>query len=85
MTFGPPEPFDIDNGELADVPPDHAFVLGVEWGLVRASVLANDDFHAHPIHTQNQRRIAAMLSRAGYSQQWELHDDWCYVTTGEEP
>lgn len=80
MTFQTAEPFGIDNGELETLKPVNAFTLGVEWGLIYGQVQAGTEFHNHPIHTDNQRRITVLLDRWGYEQSWDIRDDWCFVT-----
>lgn len=80
MTFQAMEPFGIDGGELDTIKPVNAFSLGVEWGLIYAQIQRGEEFHSHPIHTDNQRRISALLSRWGYEAEWDLRDDWSFVT-----
>ena len=85
MTFQAMDPFEVDNGELDTIKPVNAFSLGVEWGLIYSRIQARDEFHNHPIHTDNQRRIQALLSRWGYEQNWDLRDDWSFVTAQVAP
>lgn len=78
------EPFGVDDGELDTVTPSKAFTLGVEWEMVRTLVRTGEEFCVYAIHTDNRRRISALLSRHGYHQQWNEGDDWSFVTTIRE-
>ena len=82
--FSIADSFDID-GQLADIDPERAFVLGVEWALVRAGAQRGEEFHAFPVHSDNRRRLTALLSKYGYESHWDAGDDWSYVTAQPTP
>lgn len=49
--------FFIDDGELNGTSPEMAFMLGVEWEMVRQEILANKTEFTRPIHSQNLDRL----------------------------
>lgn len=67
-------PFHIDNEELATTTAEQAFVLGVEWQMVRNRV--GEEVIVKTVHTSNQRRVDKMLSAEGYFRRWWINDDW---------
>ena len=58
------EPFGVDDGQLANVSRETAFVLGVEWQMVATQSNRSVGFD-RPIHTENAVRIGQMLRRRG--------------------
>lgn len=71
-------------GRIDDLTPETAFVLGVEWQMVRSFAMAGEEIHTRPVHTSNARRIEKMLAKYGYYQEWEHRDDWSFVTASLE-
>lgn len=63
------ETFDIDDGSLAMLSPEEAFVLGVEWQSAW-SALARAQRHERPIeklvHRKNVARLTALADRNGF-------------------
>ncbi len=58
------EPFDIDDGSLANVSPQEAFALGVEWAMFRERLMANVPFHALCL-ANNALRLEKLAERNG--------------------
>ena len=58
------EPFDIDNGELENLPQEECFTLGVEWAKWRMKIL-DGTVKTDLCIAANALRIQAMLERHG--------------------
>ena len=69
------ESFDVDNGELDDLPRELCFVLGVEWEMIRQKVELRQPFE-QPIHSENVKRIEKLCNLREVSYRIIPHDDW---------
>jgi hypothetical protein len=49
--------FHIDDGELNGLTPEDAFVLGVEWEMVRQELLHEKGEFSRPVHVRNLDRL----------------------------
>ena len=62
--FGLIRPFDIDNGQLDGLTPQHCFALGYELALVDAQIAAGEPFE-RLLHVANRDRVLLELERKG--------------------
>lgn len=75
--FGLKIPFDIDHGELDELPRNECFVLGYEFATIMALLEAKPaaDF-VKLIHSRNRDRIVKQVRRLGWNYEFNfLHDD----------
>lgn len=77
------DPFGTDDGALAGVTPEDAFVLGVEWEMLRQTLDAERGEIAASIHGDNVPRIKAMVDRRGRSFRYRVTSKhWCEAFIG---
>lgn len=62
--FGLFRPFDIDDGQLDGLTPQHCFALGYELAEVDAQIAAGEPFE-RLLHTANRDRVLLELERKG--------------------
>lgn len=81
------EPFWIDDDELAGITAKQAFVLGVEWALVRARVESGEDFvqEIHAINAARVMRLSGLRQRPVECVLDERHPGWATLRVGEPP
>ncbi len=76
------EPFDVDNGALNALPREECFALGVEWAMMRARLLAGEQFNDLCM-APNAERIAAMAERHGrFVEHHDYGDGWSQIFIG---
>lgn len=62
------DPLHIDCGELARVPPEKAFTLGVEWATLRFLIDSDPDGQIDmDLHNENVERITDLCNSRGRS------------------
>ena len=73
------ETFDIDNGELNDIPIEHVFVLGYELAEVHQLMDRGGRFDKM-IHWDNLERVKKSAKRRGVPLEvTRINDDWAVV------
>lgn len=75
------QPFYIDNGELAGVSREMAFVLGFEFCSVYMLLDAGEEFET-AFHAENRDRLSRMCERYGVKFHITHHDDWPVLHVG---
>ena len=83
VEWGLAEPFDIDNGELDNVPKGECFCLGFEFAIFRQMIRADRPFTTLCL-ANNAVRIAAMAERHGRFAEWSPSgtEGWARITVG---
>lgn len=66
-TYTLEDPFEIDDGSLDTVDVKLAFVLGVEWSMIREALKARKPLNMLPVHEENVSRVSRLLKKYGYS------------------
>ena len=82
--------FDIDHGEFAALPPEPAFVLGVEWEAFRRTFDAWDQTlqgeFCCTVHAENKDRLKMLMLRRGYRAEFdEIAAGWVTITVRGRP
>lgn len=57
------EPFETDDGSMAEVTPEYAFALGVEWAMFRQKLLNEKGPFRTLCLPQNRQRFVRMAER----------------------
>jgi hypothetical protein len=57
--------FEIDAGELDGFGPSDAFVLGVEWAVLRERLAKDGGCFTAQVHASNEARVLRLLHRHG--------------------
>lgn len=86
MEYTLEDSFHIDDGSLDTVSAAQAFILGVEWTMVR-QILRVDSapIVALPIHEENLSRLRALLDKFGYSGDFRhVSPGWYAMTARKE-
>ena len=77
------EPFDVDDGSLADFGPALCFALGVEWQLFRERLLAGGRF-VNLAMSEGVARLSQMAERQGrFVEHHPVCDGWAMIVVGD--
>lgn len=73
--------FFIDDGELKGLTPEFAFMLGVEWEMVRGELIKDRGEFKRPIHSQNLDRLLKLAwSLKRRTEHEVLGEGWVHLT-----
>jgi hypothetical protein len=76
------EPFETDNGSLADLAPEVCFALGVEWATFRQRIIAGERFTDLCL-SANAPRLVALAERHGrFVEHHHECDGWSKIFVG---
>ena len=79
------EPFGVDNGELDGLALNLVFTLGVEWEMFRTKFGKCKGSFSFVVHTQNEKRLRAMVERGGrISSIRKIDESWVEIRVSDE-